>query len=68
MNRRILILTALAVALIALLYYVYGAGGAQAPSGQPPLTSLNADNFSTLKNQFNASRDSTRVILLLSPT
>jgi hypothetical protein len=67
MKRKTFILTALAVAIIALLYYLYGAG-TQVPPGQPPLTKLTADNLATLKNQFNASRDSVRVILLLSPT
>ena len=67
MKRKTFILTTLAVAIMALLYYVFSAG-AHVPSGQPPLTSLSAENFSTLKNQFNASSDSTRVILLLSPT
>jgi hypothetical protein len=67
MKRKSIVLSALAVALIALLYWVYG-GGSEAPPGQPALVNLHADNFAALKTQFNDSRESVRVILLLSPT
>ena len=61
------IVVALVVALVAGgLFYFYG--GSQAPAGQAPLTSLTAENVAEVKNQFNAAKDSVRVLLLLSPT
>jgi hypothetical protein len=54
------------VFLLAALIYYYG--GSQAPSGQPPLKSLTAENAAEVKNQFNAAKDDVRVLLLLSPT
>jgi hypothetical protein len=39
-----------------------------APSGQPVLKSLTAQNIAEIKNQFNAAKDQVRVLLLLSPT
>ena len=52
--------------LIGAVLYLYGGG--QAPSGQPPLQNLTAQNIGELKNEFNASKSEARVILLLSPT
>jgi len=66
MVKRIGILLGGAAVLLG-LWYVYGYG-TLTPSGQPPLTSLQAGNFETLQKQFNDSSDSTRVIVLLSPT
>jgi len=43
-------------------------GDHQTPSGQPALVSLNAGNFSTLKDRFNRAPRSVRVIAMLSPT
>jgi hypothetical protein len=40
----------------------------QTPAGQPPLMSVNQQSLAKLKQEFNASRDSERVLLLLSPT
>lgn len=56
----------LAVLLAGGLFYFYG--GSQTPSSQPPLNSLTAENVAEVKNQFNAAKDSVRVLLLLSPT
>jgi len=67
MTRKIIVLSALVVALIGLLYYAYG-GRSQTPAGQAPLAKLSADNFPTLRKEFNDARESVRVILLLSPT
>jgi hypothetical protein len=55
-----------AVLLAGGLFYFYS--GRQTPSGQPPLDSLTAENVAEVKNQFNAAKDSVRVLLLLSPT
>ena len=66
--KRKLALTALlaTLAAAALLYYYYGLG--MAPSGQPPMVSLTAENFSTLKVAFNREPDSARVVMLVAPT
>jgi len=55
-----------AVSIAGGLFYFYG--GSQTPSGQPPLDRLTAENVAEVKNQFNAAKDSVRVLLLLSPT
>jgi hypothetical protein len=56
------------LAAFVLAAFVYYYGGSQAPSGQPPLKSLTAQNVAEVKNQFNAAKDDVRVLLLLSPT
>ena len=71
MKRTIVILAALVVVLGGLFYYFFGAAlqaPGQTPAGQPALVALNADNFPAIKQEFNDSRNSVRVILLLSPT
>jgi hypothetical protein len=54
------------VFLLGALTYFYG--GSQAPSGQPQLNNLTAQNVGEVKNQFNLVNDDVRVLLLLSPT
>jgi len=66
MKRKYIINGAIGVVLLAALVYFYG--GNQTPSGQPPLRSLTAENLSELKKEFNAAKNETRVLLLLSPT
>jgi len=66
MKHRYLIGAFLAFVLVAALVYFYG--GSQAPSGQPPLKSLTAQNVAEVKSEFNAAKDDVRVLLLLSPT
>ncbi len=66
MKHRYLIGAFLALVLVAALVYFYG--GSQAPSGQPPLKSLTAQNVAEVKSEFNAAKDDVRVLLLLSPT
>jgi hypothetical protein len=55
-------------AVVLRAVFVYFSGGGQAPSGQPPLQSLTAQNVAEVKNGFNAAKDDVRVLLLLSPT
>jgi hypothetical protein len=55
-----------ALAIFAALSYFYG--GHQTPRGQTPLADLNAANLSELKNEFNRSPTSARLLVLLSPT
>jgi hypothetical protein len=54
------------LAIFAGLFYLYG--GHQTPSGQAPLADLNAANLVELKNDFNGSHVSVRMLVLLSPT
>lgn len=66
MKRRNVGLGLAALAVFATLFYLYG--GHKAPSGQPPLAYLNATNLGELKNEFNDSQASMRMLVLLSPT
>jgi hypothetical protein len=66
MKGRYILGTLAALFLLTALVYFYG--GSQAPSGQPPLRSLTANNVADVKNEFNAAKDDVRVLLLLSPT
>lgn len=68
MKRRllILVLAIFAVGLGLVGYYLYG--GSTAPDGQPPLVRLSDSNYSSLKDSFNGSANSVRVIVMLSPT
>lgn len=55
-----------AVAVFGGLSFLYG--GHQTPRGQAPLADLNAASLSELKNEFNSSQASVRMLVLLSPT
>ena len=55
-----------ALAIFTGLFYSYG--GHQTPSSQAPLADLNAANLGELKNEFNGSHASVRMLVLLSPT
>lgn len=66
MNRKRIVWIVVALLAFALFYYLYGGG--TAPKGQPPLLSLNAGNMSALKDAFNGSASSVRVLVMLSPT
>jgi hypothetical protein len=66
MKRLSLALGLAALAIFAGLFYLYG--GHQTPSGQVPLADLNAANLGELKNEFNRSHASVRMLVLLSPT
>jgi hypothetical protein len=66
MKRRSIGLGLAALAILAALFYLYG--GHQTPSGQAPLSDLNATNLGELKNEFNGSHANVRMLVLLSPT
>ena len=67
MKRRLIIILAIvAIGLGFLVYYLYG--GSTVPNGQQPLVRLTDSNFSSLKDSFNSSANSVRVIVMLSPT
>jgi hypothetical protein len=57
------------VAVVALAVAVrYELFGHQVPAGQPSLRELTSDSLDLLKDDFNASANSVRILLLLSPT
>ena len=66
MNRKRIVWIVVALLAFALFYYLYGGG--TAPNGQLPLLSLNAGNMAALKDAFNGSASSVRVLVMLSPT
>jgi hypothetical protein len=38
------------------------------PRGQPPLAAIDPASFHSLRDAFNAAQESTRILLLFSPT
>ena len=66
MNRKRIALVLALAAGFAIFYYLYG--GSSVPKGQPSLMSLDTNNMSALKDAFNSSPSSIRVLLMLSPT
>ena len=67
-KRRIVVigLSLMAVGLLAVSYAYLN--GHKTPAAQVPLSDLTAQSLETFKTQFNAAKDRTRIILLLSPT
>ena len=67
MKRRLIVILAIvAIGLGLLAFYLYG--GSTVPNGQQALVRLNDANISSLKDSFNSSANSVRVIVMLSPT
>ena len=69
MRRKPVIYGLVAVAgaiVLFVVYYLYL--GSTAPAGQQPLVRLDNANIDSLKESFNDSADSVRVIVMLSPT
>lgn len=62
---RVILLFAVVIAIF-FVYYLYG--GSSTPAGQQPLVRLNESNVSSLKDAFNGSATSVRILVLLSPT
>ena len=56
------------IAAIAFLVFYYFYGGSTVPNGQQPLVRLNSSNVVSLKDAFNGSPNSVRVLILVSPT
>ena len=65
-RKGIIIGSVLAVILLVLFYYFYL--GSTVPTGQQPLVYLNNTNVTSLKDTFNSSANSVRVIVMLSTT
>ena len=69
MKRRPITYGILAVVIVvALLLLCYFYLGSSAPTGQQPLVRLDSSNIESLKQSFNESKDSVRVMVMLSPT
>lgn len=66
MNRKRIIWGVVIVVILGVAYYFYDGGST--PKGQPPLLSLNSNNMSELKDAFNNSSSSVRLLVMLSPT
>ena len=66
--RKALITLVVIVAAVAGLATWYAHQPRQTPLGQPPLDSLNPQNFLEFQQAFNASPSTARLVLLLSPT
>lgn len=67
MKRNAIIIVALVAAfLVVATYYLYW--GSTVPAGQQSLVHLNSSNFFTLKDEFNKSANSARVVVMLAPT
>ena len=66
MKRKWFIWAAVIVVVLGIAYYFYGGG--VTPKGQPQLVSLNSSNMSVLKDAFNSSPSSIRLLVMLSPT
>ena len=67
MKRKGIILGFVLAAIAFLIFYYFYAGSA-VPNGQPPLVRLNSSNLASLKNAFNGSENSVRLMVMLSPT
>lgn len=67
MTRKGIIIVAV-LAAIAFLAFYYFSRGSTAPNGQQPLVRLSSSNVASLKDAFNDSADSVRLVLMLSPT
>ncbi len=66
MKPKNMILLILAGVAILAIYYFYG--GTTVPEGQQPLVGLNSSNVAPLKDAFNGSASSVRLLVMLSPT
>lgn len=66
MNGKRILLGVAVLLVLGAGYYFYG--GHATPRGQQPLVSFSHGDVTLLKNTFNGSASSVRVLLLLSPT
>ena len=63
-RKHIVVVCILAIVVLGVYFY----GGSTVPNGQQPLIRLNPSSLASLKDVFNRSVDSVRVLVLVSPT
>jgi len=63
---RIVVFSIVSLGFLAFAYAYFNSH--KTPAGQAPLSDLTAQSLETFRTQFNAAKDRTRIILLLSPT
>jgi len=68
LNKLLVALAVLAGIAFTLIFGLQVIGLSFAPSGQRPLTKLDPSRMPAFEAQFDAARDSTRLLVLLSPT
>jgi hypothetical protein len=66
MKGKTILLVAIVLLIVGGAFYFYG--GHSTPKGQQALTNISSDDLTSLKNAFNGSASSVRVLLMLSPT
>ena len=66
MSRRKIIVLGLVAVAVFFLFYLYG--GSATPAGQQPLGRLDSATLASLKDSFNGSARSVRLVVLVSPT
>ena len=65
-RRKIALVAVIVALLLAAAWYQFG--GHRTAPGQPPLAELNGGSLEQLREDFNATADQPRMIVLLSPT
>jgi len=67
MKRKSIIVVSI-LAIVAFLVYYYLYWGSTVPAGQQALVRLDNANIGSLKDAFNGSANSVRLVVMLSPT
>jgi hypothetical protein len=67
MTRKNIIVVSILAALAFVFFYYFYLGSA-VPKGQQALVRLNSANVASLKDAFNNSANSVRLVVMLSPT
>ena len=65
-RKGIIVVSVLAAIAFLVFYYFYW--GSTVPNGQQPLVRLNSSNVAAVKDAFNGSANSVRLVVMLSPT
>jgi hypothetical protein len=68
LNKQLVVLAILAGIAFTAIFGLKAIGPSFTPSGQRPLATLDATRMPAFEAQFDAARDSTRLLVLLSPT
>lgn len=68
MKRKTITVAVTALTLLGFLLFYQFYVGSIVPPGQPPLVRLNDSNVSAVRDNFNQSAKSVRLLVMLSPT